>query len=467
MSSDEGTQPASPKPTTSTSRSKSRPGSIVVETLGAKTSETKDGLRKINNYLLKREIGRGAFGTVHLGIDTNTGNEYAIKEFSKSRLRRKEQSAMLRRPGPRGRGRGRIMGLGVGRLGTPVNSNPLDLVRGEMAILKKLNHPNMVKLYEVLDDPNDDSLFMVFEMAHKGVLMNIESDKTATPYSSEMARRFFREIILGIEYLHNNDIVHRDIKPDNLLLSKDGELKIVDFGVSEMFHKGDDRLKKSAGSPAFMAPELCIPSHGEISGKAADIWSMGITLYCLIYGRPPFMSHNIVELMSKISHDPIEYGGDLDPQLLDLLQRLLEKNPDERITMPEIRVHPWVTKDGEDPMISEEDNCQMVVTEVTEEEINNAISSIASIFTVMKAVSKFKRHSRSLSQHSLNKMMEEVKNADHDKQQTGDTIPTTSSPVCEKRLKPSMSDSSTSDRDDSEVEKLKTDAEALNIACPE
>ena len=86
-------------------------------------------------------------------------------------------------------------------------------------------------------------------------------------------------------------------------MTKDGELKIVDFGVSEMFHKGDDGMKKSAGSPAFMAPELCIPSHGEVSGKAADIWSMGITLYCLIYGRPPFMSHNIVELMSMISND--------------------------------------------------------------------------------------------------------------------------------------------------------------------
>ena len=112
------------------------------------------------------------------------------------------------------------MGLGVGRSATPANDNPLDLVRGEMAILKKLNHPNMVKLFEVLDDPNDDSLYMgkppkmtalqprginmrlfaVFEMAHRGVLMNIETDKTATPYSSETARQFFRQIILGIEY---------------------------------------------------------------------------------------------------------------------------------------------------------------------------------------------------------------------------------------------------------------------------
>ncbi|KAI8145736.1 kinase-like domain-containing protein [Fennellomyces sp. T-0311] len=382
VSSDEDTPPQSPKVV------RSRPGSIVVETLGAKTSETKDG-RKINNYLLKREIGRGAFGTVHLGIDTNTNQEYAIKEFSKSRLRRKEQSAMLRRAGPRGRGRGRIMGLGVGRSATPMNDNPLDLVRGEMAILKKLNHPNMVKLYEVLDDPNDDSLYMVFEMAHKGVLMSIETDKTATPYSNEEARTFFREIILGIEYLHNNEIAHRDIKPDNLLLSQDGVLKIVDFGVSEMFHKGDDRMKKSAGSPAFMAPELCVAYHGEVSGKAADIWSMGITLYCLIYGRPPFMSHNLVELMGKISNDSIEYGDGLDPDLLDLFHRLLEKDPEKRITMAELRVDPWVTKHGEDPLISEEENCQMVVTEVTEEEINNAISSIASIFTVVTQMGIF------------------------------------------------------------------------------
>lgn len=104
--------------------------------------------------------------------------------------------------------------------------------------------------------------------------------------------------------VHNHEIVHRDIKPDNLLLAKDGTLKIVDFGVSEMFHKGDDRMKKSAGSPAFMAPELCVAHHGEVSGKAADIWSMGITLYCLIYGRPPFVSHNLVELMAKIRDDP-------------------------------------------------------------------------------------------------------------------------------------------------------------------
>lgn len=159
--------PDSPQSSTSSSRRKQlRPPSVVVETLGATTSETKEGLRKINNYLLKKEIGRGAFGTVHLGIDENTNTEYAIKEFSKSRLRKKEQMDLFRSGGPRGRGRGRMMGLGVNRgaaasaAASKPSSNPLDLVRGEMAVLKKLNHPHIVRLYEVLDDPSGDSLYM-------------------------------------------------------------------------------------------------------------------------------------------------------------------------------------------------------------------------------------------------------------------------------------------------------------------
>ncbi|CAO3698968.1 unnamed protein product [Rhizopus microsporus] len=234
-------------------------------------------------------------------------------------------------------------------------------------------------------------------MMHKGVLMNIEADQVATPYSVDMARRYFKEMMLGIEYLHANEIVHRDIKPDNLLISKDDVLKIVDFGVSEMFVKGNDRLKKSAGSPAFMAPELCVARHGEVSGKAADIWSMGVTLYCLIYGKTPFMSSNIMELYEQIKEAPIEHGDDIDANLRDLFERILDRNPETRITMKELRNHPWVTNNGTETMISEEDNCN-IVSDVTDEEMKNAIKSIASLYVVMKAVSKFKRHSRSLSQ---------------------------------------------------------------------
>ncbi|RCH81919.1 hypothetical protein CU098_000707, partial [Rhizopus stolonifer] len=351
----------STSPLVSPSNSTKRTLPIVVETLGATTSETKEGLRKINNYLLKKEIGRGAFGTVHLGIDENTQTEYAIKEFSKSRLRKKEQMDLFRSGGPRGRGRGRMMGLGVNNPHQQQQpTNPLNLIRGEMAVLKKLSHPHIVRLYEVLDDPSGDSLYMVFEMMHKGVLMDIEIGQVAEPYSPEIARRYFKEMMLGIEYLHANDIVHRDIKPDNLLLSQQDVLKIVDFGVSEMFVKGNDKLKKSAGSPAFMAPELCVARHGEVSGRAADIWSMGITLYCMIYGKTPFDSTNILELYEMIKQADIEYGQDIDPNLLDLFHRILDRNPDTRITMKELREHPWITNNGTETMLSEEDNCDIV-----------------------------------------------------------------------------------------------------------
>ncbi|KAI8994657.1 kinase-like domain-containing protein [Pilobolus umbonatus] len=402
--------------TSKTVKRRTRPPSVVVETLGATTSETKEGFRKINNYLLKKEIGRGAFGTVHLGIDENTNTEYAIKEFSKSRLRKKEQMEMFVRGGPRGRARGRMMGLGVNRQsGGATSSNPLDLVRGEMAILKKLNHPHVVRLFEVLDDPSDDSLYMVFEMMHRGTVINVEIDSVANPLAMDEARKYFRQMILGIEYLHANGIVHRDIKPDNLLISKEGVLKIVDFGVSEIFVKGNDKLKKSAGSPAFMAPELCVAKHGEVSGRAADIWSMGVTLYCMIHGKTPFITTNLLELYDMIKEKEIEYADHLSPDLYDLFHRILDRNSITRITMPELRNHPWVTHNDTEPMISEEDNCD-IVSEVTEEEIRNAIKSIGSIFAVMKAVTKFKRHSRSLSQQSISKMMEQVKQSEKDQE---------------------------------------------------
>ena len=118
-------------------------------------------------------------------------------------------------------------------------------------------------------------------------------------------------------------------------------LKIVDFGVSEMFDKdGEMRTAKSAGSPAFMPPELCVAKHGHVSGRAADIWSMGCTLYCLIFGRIPFEKHGMIELYEAIRSDPLEFDSPCSEELRDLLTRLLEKDPKKRIKMEELRVSP-------------------------------------------------------------------------------------------------------------------------------
>lgn len=133
--------------------------------------------------------------------------------------------------------------------------------------------------------------------------------------------------------------MHRDIKPDNLLITSDDVLKVVDFGVSEMFEKSSEmKTAKSAGSPAFLPPELCVARHGDVSGKAADIWSMGVTLYCLRYGRIPFERDGVLDMYGAIKTETPKYPSDENPQFLDLMSRLLEKDPEERITMDQLRV---------------------------------------------------------------------------------------------------------------------------------
>lgn len=219
--------------------------------------------------------------------------------------------------------------------------NPLELIKEEIAIMKKLNHPNLVQLMEVLDDPTEDSLYMVMEMCKKGVVMRIDLDliSQADPYPEDVCRLYFRDLILGIEYLHAQGVVHRDIKPDNCLINDEDVLKIVDFGVSEMFEKHSEmRTAKSAGSPAFLPPELCVVKHGDVSGRAADIWSMGVTLYCLKYGKIPFQKTQIFDLYDAIKTEEPDFGSEHDETFIDLMRRLFEKDPAKRIKMPELRV---------------------------------------------------------------------------------------------------------------------------------
>jgi [calcium/calmodulin-dependent protein kinase] kinase len=292
--------------------------------------------------------------------------EQAVKEFSKARLRKRAASHFFRQP----RGIRRLPGhlaAGTG-LNAPLHHAPADrgqgdeppnslyLIKEEIAIMKKLDHNNLVSLIEVLDDPTEDSLYMVLEMCKKGVIMKVGLNEQADPYAPEDCRLWFRDMILGIEYrefpftgytfckaliaqVHAQGVIHRDIKPDNLLLTADNVLKIVDFGVSEMFEKESNmRTAKSAGSPAFLPPELCIVRHGDVSGPAADIWSMGVSLYCLMYGRIPFEREGAMDMYEAIRTQEVDYTGNDDPKFLDLMHRILEKDPTKRITMDEMRV---------------------------------------------------------------------------------------------------------------------------------
>ena len=328
-------------------------------------------------------------------INTLTGYPVqAVKEFSKSRLRKRAQSNLLRRPNVvRGINR---ESSSSGAFSPPMQSrdssqdvkpeSALNLIREEIAIMKKLHHPNLVSLIEVLDDPDEDSLYMVMEMCSNGVAMKIGLGDPADPYEEEQCRHWFRDMILGMEYLHGQGIIHRDIKPDNCLITNDGVLKFVDFGVSEMFEKDSDMTtKKSAGSPAFMPPELCVAKHGEVSGRAADIWSLGVTLYCLRYGKLPFEKTGMLDLFESIKNDTLDLGKFADEaDWKDLMLRILEKDPEKRIKMEDLREHPWVTRNGTDELLPTGENVASIVDPPTESELNAAITgNMGRIFVVV------------------------------------------------------------------------------------
>uniref|UniRef100_A0A8K9XG37 Calcium/calmodulin-dependent protein kinase kinase 1, alpha a n=1 Tax=Oncorhynchus mykiss TaxID=8022 RepID=A0A8K9XG37_ONCMY len=304
----------------------------------------------------------------------------AMKVVSKKKLMK--QYGFPRRPPPRGP---KVAVQGE----QPKVLGPLERVYQEIAILRKLDHLNIVKLVEVLDDPAEDNLHMGMYLTRLPV-MEVPTD---SPFTEEQTRLYFRDIVLGIEYLHYQKIVHRDIKPANVLLGDDGHVKIADFGVSNQFEGNDALLSSTAGTPAFMAPETLSDIHQSFSGKALDVWAMGVTVYCFVFGKCPFIDEYILVLHNKIRTKCVEFpeSPEISEELKTLILKMLDKNPDTRITIPEIKLDPWVTQDGCDPLPLEEDHCSVV--EVTEEEVQNSVKFVPSLSTVILVKAMLRKRS--------------------------------------------------------------------------
>ncbi|XP_055862951.1 calcium/calmodulin-dependent protein kinase kinase 1-like isoform X3 [Biomphalaria glabrata] len=336
-----------------------------------------DGYTQLNQYKLKDEIGKGSYGIVKLAYNEQNDVHYAMKILSKTKLMKK--AGFFRRMPPNRDGR---------KNSRP--PNPLERVYREIAILKKLDHPNVVKLVEVLDDPDEDKLYLVFELVEKGEVMTVPS---ATPFTEELSRSYFRDIISGIEYLHYQKIIHRDIKPSNLLLGDDDHIKIADFGVSNEFSGGDAFLTNTAGTPAFMAPETLQDDAQNFQGKALDIWAMGVTLYCFTFGKVPFEEEYVLGLHKKILKDSVQFPEkpEVSEELKDLILQMLDKNPTTRITLSEIKEHDWVTCHGQFPMPSEEANCELVT--LTEEDLANVVKHVPKIETLIMVKKILKQRS--------------------------------------------------------------------------
>ncbi|VDO93025.1 unnamed protein product [Soboliphyme baturini] len=280
------------------------------------------------------------------------------------------------------------------RTGKPTGkvTSPLTRIATEIAILKKLHHPNVVRLIELCANCTN---WMFFGFSP---VMEVPTDD---PLDEETAWRYLRDTLLGLEYLHFQKIVHRDIKPSNLLLSNTGSVKIADFGVSSQFTGVDAYLSGTVGTPAFVAPEALRENSNQFySGRAQDIWSLGITLYAFVYGNVPFVDSNIAALYEKIRNEPLEqpkkfpdripsnndsfnnyFRTHVSHSLQELISCMLEKDPGHRYTLNEIMHHRWVIKNGTSVLTQELKYSHLV--KVTDEEVQNSVKVVPRLDTVI------------------------------------------------------------------------------------
>ncbi|KFP33877.1 Serine/threonine-protein kinase STK11, partial [Colius striatus] len=286
----------------------------------------------IGKYLMGDLLGEGSYGKVKEMLDSETLCRRAVKILKKKKLRRI----------PNGEAN----------------------VKKEIQLLRRLRHRNVIQLVDVLYNEekqkiypflflstqllrsflNSTFTYMVMEYCVCGMQEMLDSVPEKR-FPVFQAHGYFCQLIDGLEYLHSQGIVHKDIKPGNLLLTTNGTLKISDLGVAEALHPfaEDDTCRTSQGSPAFQPPEIA-NGLDTFSGFKVDIWSAGVTLYNITTGLYPFEGDNIYKLFENIGKGDYTIPEDCGPPLSDLLRGMLEYDPAKRFSIQQIRQHNWFRK---------------------------------------------------------------------------------------------------------------------------
>ena len=199
-----------------------------------------------------------------------------------------------------------------------------------MSILSKLDHKNVIKVYQILDDSNN--YLIIMEYCEGGELFNYIVKKGRL--SEEEASFFFYQIINGVEYIFSKGIAHRDLKPENLLLSNNNIIKIIDFGLSNYFD-GENNLVTPCGSPCYASPEMV--SGNNYNGFNIDIWATGIILFAMVCGYLPFEDPDNDKLFDQILKADLDFPDHVSEICKDLIKKILVTNPKERIKIEQIK----------------------------------------------------------------------------------------------------------------------------------
>ncbi|OMJ74005.1 hypothetical protein SteCoe_27187 [Stentor coeruleus] len=207
-------------------------------------------------------------------------------------------------------------------------------VKREIKILRSFHHPNIIRLYDIVESSN--SLLIVMEFLPGGELYNIIEQNRL---SEDQVRMYFLQIFSGLEYIHTQGYSHRDIKLENLMLDQENKVKIGDFGLSNVLKQGDF-LKTQCGSPNYAAPEVI--SGEKYCGSEVDVWSLGVVLYALVARELPFDDPSIPALFARIKSGSYKFQHHFSDSLKDLIARMLNIDPIARITISQIKKHNWL-----------------------------------------------------------------------------------------------------------------------------
>ncbi|RVE54371.1 hypothetical protein evm_000856 [Chilo suppressalis] len=267
--------------------------------------------KMVGKYVMGDVLGEGSYGKVKEMLDSESLCRRAVKILKKRKLRR--------------------------------IPNGEQNVQREIQLLRILRHKNVIELVDVMYNDEKQKMYLVMEFC-VGVLQDMLESSPGKKFPQRQAHDYFTQLLDGLEYLHGQGVVHKDIKPGNLLLTLDQTLKITDFGVAEaldMFSP-EDTCYTGQGSPAFQPPEIANGAE-QFSGTKVDIWSSGVTLYNMTTGRYPFEGDNVYRLLEAIGRgEPAPPPSSLGPALGALLSHMLKRDPTLRPTVQEIRRHAWV-----------------------------------------------------------------------------------------------------------------------------
>ncbi|KAJ0180554.1 hypothetical protein K1T71_003958 [Dendrolimus kikuchii] len=258
---------------------------------------------KIEDYEIFEHLGKGGFAHVYRARCRRTNLFVAIKMIDKALM---------------------------------ANAGMIGRVRQEVIIHSRLKHPAILELYTFFEDAH--YVYLVLELAHNGELA--KHFKLGTRGLSEKAAAdIFRQVLSGVLYLHAHNIIHRDLSLNNLLLTKDLNVKIADFGLATQLNGPDEKHVTMCGTPNYISPEV---ASREVHGLPADVWGLGCMLYTLLVGSPPFHTQHIKTTLNRVINADYKIPPELSVQAQDLLQRLLCKDPTKRITLKGIMEHPFL-----------------------------------------------------------------------------------------------------------------------------